>query len=104
MKLSTSQIAAARHQIGALPVPDNHPIMAQLTELYGSHTFFLDRDGLEIIESVEKMEPSNLRPRAATVVKLARWADDQHTALAPHQPIPTDVVVELDEDEPEPNT
>jgi hypothetical protein len=97
MKLSAKQIVQTKDQIGAQPVPENHPAVPQLTELYGSHTFFLDSDGLEIVETTEL---SDEPPRAAMVVKLASWADDQHTALAPHDPRPTDVMVDFGAESP----
>jgi len=43
---------------------------------------------------------------AGKVVKLATWKDSSHTALTPHRPQPTDIVVvlggeEADEGSPE---
>lgn len=99
MKLSARQIAQIKDRIGAQPVPDNHPLVPQLTDLFGSHTFFLDREGLDIVETAE---PESVRARTATVVKLARWADDKRTTLAPHAPVPTDVVVEIGPETAEP--
>ncbi len=97
MKLSASQIEQTKDRIGAQPVPDSHPLVPQLTDLFGSHTFFLDGEGLGIVETTE---PEALEVRTATVVKLARWADDKRTTLAPHTPVATDVVVEIGPDTP----
>jgi hypothetical protein len=99
MKLSARQIAQTKDQIGAQPVADSHPLVPQLTDLFGSHTFFLDRDGLEIVETTES---EAVEVRTATVVKLARWADDKRTTLAPHAPVATDVVVEIGPETSEP--
>jgi hypothetical protein len=98
MKLSATQIAQTKDRIGAQPVPDNHPLVPQLTDLFGSHTFFLDGEGLGIVETAEE---SAVPVRTATVVKLARWADERRTTLAPHAPVATDVVVEIGPETPE---
>jgi hypothetical protein len=99
MKLSARQIERTKDQIGAQPVADSHPLVPQLTDLFGSHTFFLDREGLGIVEATE---PDTVQVRTATVVKLARWADEKRTTLAPHAPVATDVVVEIGPETPEP--
>ena len=91
MKLSANQIAHTAHEIGAQPVPEDHPIVMQLTRIYGDHTFFLDGDGLEILEVTRPDGMDN----AACVVKLASWTDDDRNRLAPHEPQATDVVVML---------
>lgn len=91
MKLSANQITHTADEIGAQPVPEDHPIVMQLTRIYGDHTFFLDGEGLEIIEATRPDGVDN----AACVVKLASWTDDDRTRLAPHEPQTTDVVVML---------
>jgi hypothetical protein len=95
MKLSAKQIQRAASQIGAEAVPENHPVVSELAQVYGDHTFFLDNDGLEIVETAE---PETTGSQTATVVKLASWADRERTTLAPHDPEPTDTVVELGRD------
>ncbi len=95
MKLSGKQIERAADEIGAQPVPQDHPIVMQLTRIYGDHTFFLDGDGLEIVEVTR---PDG-RDNAACVVRLASWTDDDRTRLAPHEPQATDVAVMLEPDE-----
>ncbi len=95
MKLSTRQIERTVEQIGASPVPDNHPVVSQLIQMYGEHTFFLDDDGLEIVEATE---PTAANPMA-TVVKLASWTDTRHTTLAVHEPQGTEMVVLIDPDD-----
>ncbi len=95
MKLSANQIAHTADEIGAQPVPQDHPIVMQLTRIYGDHTFFLDGEGLEIVEATRPDGADN----AACVVKLASWTDDDRTRLAPHEPQTTDVVVMLAPDE-----
>lgn len=91
MKLSANQIAHAADEIGAQPVPEDHPVVMQLTRIYGEHTFFVDGEGLEIVEVTRPDGSDN----AACVVKLASWTDDDRTRLAPHEPQATDLVVTL---------
>ncbi len=96
MKLSGKQIERAADDIGAQPVPEDHPIVMQLTRIYGDHTFFLDGDGLEIVEITR---PDSSTDNAACVVRLASWTDDDRTRLAPHEPQATDVVVMIERDD-----
>lgn len=93
MKLTEARIDSALHQIEAQPVPENHPVTLQLSELFGEHTFFLDAGGLTIIEPVLADGATDGLGR---VVKLARWGDDTRRNLAPHEPEYTDIVVALD--------
>jgi hypothetical protein len=95
MKLSAKQLERAALQLGARAVPDDHPVVSQLTQLYGDHTFFLDVDGLEIVETDQSAVPSV----PAKVVKLANWADAKCTKLTPHEPQATDVAVDLDSED-----
>jgi hypothetical protein len=91
MKLSAAQIQHAAPQIEAQPLPDHHPTVQQLKDVFGDHTFFLDRAGLHIVETGEPASAGGL----ANVVNIASWADEERTALKPHQPEVTDVVVEI---------
>lgn len=100
MKLSSMQIEQTLPQIGGQAIPDTHPAVQELKGIFGDHTFFLDRSGLHIVESGEPVETGGL----ANVVNLASWADENRTALKPHKPEVTDVVVEIgpkdEDDEP----
>jgi hypothetical protein len=73
--------------------PDDHPLVPQLNELFGDHTFFLDRNGLNVVEPNNSMEAG---PPAGTVVNVANWSDAKMTGLTPHEPEPTEVVVILE--------
>ena len=73
-------------------IPDGHPALRQLNELYGDHTFFLDGNGLNIVEPVESAEEE---VEVGQVVNLAAWKDENPPTLALHEPEPTDVVVVL---------
>lgn len=92
MKLTSTHIDRTLSQFDAQPIPDNHPAMQQLNRLFGDHTFFVDSNGLNIIEPSEPME-GNLE--TGQVVKLASWTDDSRATLAPHEREFTDVVVVL---------
>jgi hypothetical protein len=96
MKLSTLQIERALDQIEAQPVPEDHPVIPQLIKVYGEHTFFLDDEGLEIIEMAST---GNGTGPMGQVIKLASWADQKQTTLATHEPEATEVVVVLGSNE-----
>ena len=89
MKLNSEQVEQTLTQFEAQVIPDDHPLVAELNELFGDHTFFLDGNGLNVVEQ-------NERDGAGTVVNLANWGDAQWTSLLPHEPEQTKVVVMLD--------
>ncbi len=98
MRLNSALVERTLHQFEARHfeaevVPDNHPAMSKLVEIYGDHTFFLDKHGLNIIEPADA---PNAGGQIAKVVELASWLDEERSALAPHEPEPTEVVVVLD--------
>ncbi|HEX2114963.1 MAG TPA: hypothetical protein VHM01_11210 [Alphaproteobacteria bacterium] len=97
MKLSSTQTQRAAAQIGAQVIPDDHPVAHELKGIFGDHTFFLDGNGLEVVEAGEPTDGSSL----ANVVNLASWADEARTALVPHAPQVTDVVVEVGPENPD---
>src|SRR5689334_17305908 len=92
MKLSERGVDRTLDQFDAEPLPDTHPAQAQLHQVFGEHTFFLDDTGLVILEPA----PDG-RGEAGQVVKLASWNDD-HTSLKPHEPERTDVMIDLGTD------
>src|SRR6266852_4451085 len=59
-------------------------------ELFGDHTFFLNSDGLNVVE------PNETSARAGTVVNIANWTNAHLTSLAPHEPEPTEIIVMLE--------
>ncbi len=61
-------------------------------DLFGEHTFFLDSNGLNIVEPAE---PARAGAQSAKVVNLASWSDANPTGLELHDPEPTDVVITL---------
>ena len=93
MRLTSAQVERTMSQFDARPVPDDHPMVPQLNNLFGDHTFFLDSNGLSVVEPAETREPG---VAACNVVNLANWADETFTRLAPHKPEPTEVVIMLE--------
>jgi hypothetical protein len=92
MKLTSTQVERTLSQFQAEAIPEDHPVVPQLNNLFGEHTFFLDGSGLNIVEPAEAGRPGT---QSAKVVNLANWSDDNPTRLEPHEPEPTDVIVVL---------
>jgi hypothetical protein len=93
VKLTSEQIERTLSQFEAKALPNNHPVVPRLTELFGDHTFLLDNNGLNIVEPTA--EASGEGTQAARVVNLANWSDANLSSLSPHEPEPTDAIVEL---------
>jgi hypothetical protein len=93
MKLSSAQVEHTLSQFEAHVIPENHPLVQRLNELFGDHTFFLDGNGLNVVEPNEGAQAG---VPAGTVVNLANWSDAEWTSLTPHEPEPTEVVVILE--------
>ena len=93
MRLTSAQVERTLSQFDARPVPDDHPMVPQLNGLFGDHTFFLDGNGLSVLEPAEAKEPG---VQACKIVSLANWTDANLTSLAPHEPQETEVVVVLE--------
>lgn len=89
MKLSPAQVERVQERIDCQAVPEDHAASPQLETVFGSHTFFLDSEGLSIVE------PTAEDDQRGNVVKLANWTDERRTTLAPHPPEPTPTVVEI---------
>jgi hypothetical protein len=93
MKLSSPQVEQALSQLEAQVIPENHPAVPQLNGLFGDHTFFVDGNGLNIVEPAGR---TDFAAEAGQVVRVASWSDESHTSLAPHEPESTDIVVILE--------
>lgn len=114
MKLSTMRIQQALDQFGSdtAVIPESHPKAGELEDIFGAHTFFLDKEGLEIIEPVaarkatlpdkeglEIIEPVAAREatqkleEVGQVIRVAMWNDAARTTLAAAPPETTGVVV-----------
>ena len=92
MKLTSAQVTQTLNQFPAQVIPGDHPLVPQLSNLFGDHTFFLDNDGLSIVEPAA--EAVSAGKQTARVVNVANWNADL-TSLAPHEPEPTEAVVRL---------
>lgn len=90
MKLNSAQVKQTLNQIEAEVLPDEHPAVTQLTDMFGDHTFFLDESGLKVLEPTEIPETD---VQSSEVVSLADWSDASLTSLKPHAPEPTGTVV-----------
>ena len=94
MKLNAAQVERTLKQFDAQALPDDHPVVPELNSLFGDHTFFLDSDGLNVLEPAETSEPDEAQ--TGRIVNLAYWSDDTLTKLSPHEPEPTGVIVSLE--------
>jgi hypothetical protein len=94
MKLAAAMVARTLDQYDAKVLPESHPAVNQLSQRFGDHTFFIDGSGLTIIEPAETGQTTGV------VVNLASWSDAEKSALEPHTPEMTDIVVELGRGEP----
>ena len=92
MKLASPMIDRTLDQFEAEAIPDNHPAVPKLNEVFGDHTFFLNSNGLNIVEPAESSEAG---VQAGKVVNLASWNDADPPSLAPHESEPADVVIVL---------
>lgn len=93
MKLSSQAVEQTLTQFEAEPLPEDHPAVAQLNQIFGDHTYFLDGTGLHIVELAGPTNSGS--EQQGVVVKLASWSDESRTSLAPHPPEPTNMVIDL---------
>ena len=80
MKLNSAQVEQTLSQFEAQAIPDDHPMVPKLNEVFGDHTFFLNSDGLNVVEPDESATAS---ARKGTVVNVASWNDANLSTLAP---------------------
>jgi hypothetical protein len=104
MKLSTARVKRTLGQLAqqdgienTVPVPEDSPVAPQLVSFFGDHTFFLDSEGLHIVEPAEPAIAGD--EPAGQLIKIASWADADHTTLAAQEPEPTEIVVMLGADD-----
>ena len=71
---TSSRSRGKSRQLGGRAIADDDPIIPQLNDLFGEHTFLLDPHGLNIVEPVE--EASGPAAMSAKIVNLASWSDD----------------------------
>jgi hypothetical protein len=98
MRLSAAQVEMAASQLQAEALPENHPLIPKLNELFGDHTYFLDSSGLSVVEQAADESATPSAGRTAVVVNLANWTDSNPPKLEAHEPELTDSVVTLSTD------
>jgi hypothetical protein len=92
MKLNDMQVKQTLSQMDAQVLPDGHPVAAQLCDMFGDHTFFLDQSGLKVLEPAETAATD---AGAGEVVSLADWSDPTLTSLMPHAPETTGTIIQF---------
>ena len=86
MRLNAAQVKQTLNRMNDLDqtntqvLPDNHPAVGKLSEVFGDHTFFIDERGLKILEPTGSMEAE---AEAGSVVSLADWSDKTFSSLKP---------------------
>ncbi|HWM47916.1 MAG TPA: hypothetical protein VNR11_13510 [Xanthobacteraceae bacterium] len=95
MKLTAASVERTLTQLDAQAVPDNHPVAEQLRNVFGNHTYFLDGNGLSIVEPAERNDAGET---VCAVLNIADWADESQRTLMPHEPELTSTVVVLGAD------
>jgi hypothetical protein len=92
MKLDSSQIERALSQFDAEVIPEEHPVIEDLKDEFGNHTYFLDQTGLNIVEPADADENSG----KGVVMNIADWTDGGSPRLRAHAPEVTGLLVTLD--------
>ena len=97
MKLNTAQVERTVDQLQAQALPDNHPLIPQLNRLYGDHTYFLNGDGLNIVEPADQALdiPVQRISGMGVVFNVAYWTDSNPPKLEAHEPEMTENTVSL---------
>jgi hypothetical protein len=95
MRLNATQVKQTLSQIDAQVLPDSHPVAAQLCDMFGDHTFFLDQSGLKVLEPTDTATAVTTEVAAGEVVSLADWSDPTLTSLMPHAPETTGMVIQF---------
>jgi len=90
MKLEGMQLKTVEEQLGVDAIPEEHPVTPELKRAFGDHTFFLDTEGLNIVEPDPETESAS-----GAVVKLASWTENRD-ALRGHEPEVLPVIVKFD--------
>ncbi len=79
-------------ELGFQAVPDDHDVTSDLRAVFGDHTFFLNEEGLHILQELEDPDRNDVD---AGVIRLATWVDEDKSALAPHEPQPTEAMLKV---------
>jgi hypothetical protein len=93
MRLNPLQVKQTLNQMNAQVLPEDHPAVGQLCDIFGDHTFFLDEGGLKVLEPTRSAEAADADAQTGEVVSLADWNDASLTSLKPHEPELTGEVI-----------
>jgi hypothetical protein len=80
MKLTGALKSSVEDQLGADALPEENPATPKLKEVFGDHTFFVDAEGLSIVEPNPQAGPSD-----GAVIKVGSWTEDR-AQLQLHEP------------------
>src|SRR3979411_1766193 len=92
MKLNATQLERTMSQFEAQALPDSHPAVPELSNLFGDHTFLLDRNGLNILEPAADIPQGGVQ--AARVINLANWSDENPNKLSVPYPDPSGPILD----------
>lgn len=95
MKLTDDQIGRIENQYEVSPIPESEPIIGELSEVFGEHTFYLGESGLVVWDRVEEEENAQDR---LVAVQLAAWSDETRSAMRVHEPVSTGIVASMSPD------
>jgi hypothetical protein len=92
MKLNAAQVHKVEEQLGVEAVDEANPVTPKLKQVFGDHTFFVDAQGLNIVEPDVSAQSSS-----GNVVKIATW-NEARTGLRANEPEVLPVTVKLTTD------
>jgi hypothetical protein len=97
MRLNMAQVARTVSQLQVEALPDDHPLVPQLNRIFGDHTYFLDGNGLNIVEPTPAAlnVPASNIGETGVVVNIANWTGADPPKLEVHEPELTDSTVSL---------
>jgi hypothetical protein len=92
MKLTDAQIGRIEDQYSVSPIPEGEPIIDQLAEVFGDHTFYLGESGLVVWDTMDEVGGE---PQQLVAVQLAEWSDDTHSEMRVHDPVSTGIFADM---------
>jgi len=96
MKLNARLATRICDRFGVEVVEEDDPTLGRLVDAFGEHTFFVDADGLNVVEPHPDGNGSS-----GVVVRLASWTDDRG-GLQVDEPEVLPIEVELEPDDSDP--
>ena len=95
MKLTDDQIVSIENQYSVSPIPEDEPIIGQLSEIFGDHTFYLGENGLVVWDAIEADGSADER---LVAFQVAEWSDDTRSAMRVHEPVSTGIIASMGAD------